>query len=200
MEKWEKKLSPRVRERLAQIKITSEDRERIKRIETLKFFLSLFYQGKLSPDDLGEELKKYQVGKREFFVKEIQLKLIDSLSFQIASPNFKRRGKCILILEKVKTDKKHSLLKNEINLLGGLIKKYLDGKNKVYEQLKKEIENEPRLRMRQVQTEQGEVVIHLSTDEAVLASSKWREFIPRHEVTYTSQFSESIKKLKEIVT
>ncbi len=200
MEKWGERLSPRVRERLAQIKITSEDRERIKRIETLKFFLSLFYQEKLSPDDLGEELKKYQADKREFFVKEVQLKLIDSLSSQIASPNFKRRGKCILVLEKLKTDKKHSLLKTEINLLGGLIKKYLDGKNKLREQLEKEIENEPRLRMRQVQTEQGGVMVHLSIDEAILASPKWREFIPRHEATYASQFSEAIKKLKEIVT
>jgi len=200
MEKWEEKLPPRVRERLAKIKITPEDRKRIKSLEKLKSLLSEFYRGKLSPDDLAEKLKECQAEEKEFLIKEVQLRLIDSFSLQISSPDFKKRGKGILVLERLKTHGKHSLIKTEINSLGSLIKRYLEEKNKIYEQLKKEIEDNPQLRIRQVKTEDGEILIQLSVDEATRNSPQWKDFISRHEAICGSEFARSIERLKGMVT
>ena len=199
MGEWEQKLSPRARERLAKIRITQEDRERIKGVEKLKFLLSEFYQGKLSPDGFGERLKGYEAEKRAFLTKEVQLRLIDSLSLRISSPDFKKRGKCILVLERLKTSEKRTFIKAEINVLGSLIKNFLSEKNQVFEQLKKEVEGNPELRMNRVKTNQGEVTVQLSADEAVLSSVQWRDFISRHDTSYRYQFDKSMQRLNELV-
>ena len=95
MEKWEEKLPPRVRERLASIKITPEDRARIKAQEKVKSILSAFYQDKLTPEQLGEEFKKLEVGSKEFLIKEAQTRIVDSIGLQILPEDFKKRGKAI---------------------------------------------------------------------------------------------------------
>ncbi|MBE0478526.1 hypothetical protein IBX65_05330 [Candidatus Aerophobetes bacterium] len=196
MEKWEEKLPPRAREVLSKIEITREDRERIKGLEKIKSLLSDFYQDKLTPEDFARGLKEYELKKREFLIKEAQLKLIDSLSLQILSSDFVRRGKCILVLERLKSHNKHGQIKMEINLLGGLIKKYREEKNKFYNQLKRQVEANPKLRIRQVSTDEGQVVIQLSPDEAVLSSSQWKDFISQHDSVYRSQFASSVGRLK----
>ena len=198
MGEWEQKLSPRARERLAKIRITQDDRERIKAVEKLKFLLSEFYQGKLSPDDFGERLKGYGTEERAFSTKEVQLRLIDSLSLRISSPDFKKRGKCILVLERLKTSEKRTFVKAEINVLGTLIKNFLSEKNQVFEQLKKEAEGNPELMINRVKTNQGEVTVRLSVDEAVLSSAQWRNFISRHDTACRAQFDKSIQQLKEL--
>jgi len=198
MEKWEEKLPPLARERLQQIKITPEDRERIKGMERLKSILTEFYQGKIDPEEIGEKLKNFRQEK-DFFIKQAQLRLIDSLGLQISSPEFKKRGKAILILERLKPHGKHSLIKTEINLLGQLIKKCMEEKNRVYDELKKEVENNPELRIRKAKTESGEVLVQLSVEEAVLSSPQWKDFISRQETICGSQFTRSIEKLKKML-
>jgi len=200
MEKWEEKLPPRARERLSKIKITPEDRERIKGLEELKSFLSQFYQGKLTPENFAEKLKGYEANRREFLIKEAQLKLIDSLGLQISSSDFKKRGKCILILERLKSRRNDASVKMEINSLGNLIKSYVEEKNNLYNHLRKQVESNPELRIRQVSTDKGQVLIQLSPDEAVLSSSEWKDFVSHHEALYSSQFAKSIERLKELVS
>jgi len=199
MEKWEDKLPPRARERLAKIRISSEDRERIKNMEKLKSFLSQFYQGNLSPDDLAKKIEEFQGKEKEFLVKEAQLRLVSSLSLQISSPDFKKRGKAILLLEKLKTQGKYQLIKEEINSLGSLIKRCLEEKNRAYEKLKNEVENNPELRIRKVRSEEGEVLIQLPVDEAVRASTQWKDFISRYETICGSEFSKSVERIKKMV-
>jgi len=199
MEKWEDKLPPRARERLAKIRISSEDRERIKNMEKLKSFLSQFYQGNLSPDDLAKKIEEFQGKEKEFLIKEAQLRLVSSLSLQISSPDFKKRGKAILLLEKLKTQGKYQLIKEEINSLGSLIKRCLEEKNRAYEKLKNEVENNPELRIRKVRSEEGEVLIQLPVDEAVRASTQWKDFISRYETICGSEFSKSVERIKKMV-
>lgn len=198
MEKWEEKLPPRARERLSRIKITPEDKERVKGKEELKSFLSRFYREQLSSEDFAGKLKQYEEHKREFLVKEAQSRLVDSLSLEISSPDFKRRGRCVLVLERLKSGGKHPSVKTEVNSLGDLIKKYKGEKNRLYNQLKKQVESNPKLRMRQVNTNRGEALTQLSPDEAVLSSPQWKDFISRHEIIYSSQFAKSVERLKKI--
>lgn len=199
MEKWEEKLPPRARERLSKIKITPEDRQRIKSLEELRSLLSKFYQGKLDPEDVAQEFKKQKAEKKEFLIKQAQSRLIDSLSLQIPSPDFKRRGKCVLVLERLKSQGRHASVKAEINAVGSLIKRYKEEKNKLFGQLKKQMESNPELRVKQVRTEKGEALVQLSPDEAVLSSPQWKDFISRHEVTYRSQFARLVEKMKDIL-
>lgn len=200
MEKWEEKLPPRARERLEKIKITPEDRERIKSMEKLKSVLSQFYRDELTPDELAEKIKELRREGKEILIKEAQLRLINSLSLQISSSDFKKRGKGILVLERLKKDGNYSLIKTEINSLGSLIKRYLGEKDKIYQQIKREVEDNPELRVRQAKTEEGEVLIQLSVDEAVRNSSQWKNFISRHELVFRSEFTRAIEKLKEIIS
>jgi len=199
MKKWEDKLPPRARERLAEIKITPEDRERIKGVERVKSLLSQFYQGKLTPEDLGEKLKDFGKESKKFLIKEAQTRLINSLGLQISSQDFKRRGKAILVLERLKSEGKHSSVKEEINLLGSLIKKCREEKDRVYEQLKKQVESNPELRIRKVRTESGEVIVQLSTEEAILSSPEWKEFISQQELACGSEFSKLVEKIKKML-
>ncbi len=200
MEKWEEKLPPRARERLAKITITPEDRERIKNLEKLKTYLADFYREKLSPDDLVNKLRELKSKERDFLIKEAQLRLINSLNLQISSPDFKKRGKCILMLERLKPKGKDLLMKTELNSLGVIIKRYLEERERVYQQIKKEVESNPELRIRQVKTEEGDVIIHLSVDEAVRNTSQWKDFIYQHESLCQSEFAKSIEKLKKIIS
>lgn len=194
MNEWGKNLPPKAKERLEKIQITSEDRKRIKAKEELRSILSEFYHGDLSVEALSERLRG-----RELLIKEAQSKILDSLSLQISSSNFKRRGKAVLNLERIKDQGHYSPVKTEINNLGDLIKRYLREKERAYSRLKKQVEDDPRLRVRKAKTEEGEALINLSTDEAVKNSPQWQNFISQHESIYYSEFTKSTSRLKKLV-
>lgn len=199
MGELEKKLSPRAKEVLARIEITPEDKVRIKGMEKVKSMLSDFYQEKLTPEDFVQKLKTCAPEQRNFLIKETELKLIDSFSLQISASDFVKRGKCILALERAKTANKHAQVKAEINFLGSLIKKYREEKDRVYNQLKRQVETNPRLRIRQVDTDEGQVMIQLAPEEAVLTSAQWKDFISNHDSVYVAQFARSLEQLKTLV-
>ncbi|MBC7189098.1 hypothetical protein H5U35_02625, partial [Candidatus Aerophobetes bacterium] len=147
-----------------------------------------------------ERLKDEKKERREFLARESQQKIIDSLSLQISSSDFKKRGRCILLLERLKEKGKDNQVKAEINFLGSLIKKYLEEKERVYQHLKKQVEENPRLRIRQAKTERGEdVIVQLSPDEAVLTLPEWKDFVSQHEDFYRSEFDRSIERLRGLV-
>ncbi len=199
MTEWEQKLPPRVRERLAKIKITPEEKKRLKADEELKSFLSVFYRGEIGPEDLGQRLEQYKTEDKGFFISEVQRRLIDSLSLQIPAADFKKRGRCLLILERLKEKGRDMPMKTEINVLGSLIKHYLGEKDRVQEHLRKQVEQNPQLRMGRAKTDLGEMRIELSVDEAVFDSPQWKDFIFQHEMNCRAQFDQSIGRLKEMI-
>ncbi|MCK4386423.1 MAG: hypothetical protein KAW52_09185 [candidate division Zixibacteria bacterium] len=199
MTEWEQRLPPRVRERLAKIKITPEEKKRLKADEKLKSFLSAFYRGEISPEDLGQQLEQYETKEKGFFISEVQRRLIDSLSLQIPAADFKKRGRCLLILERLKEKERDMPMKTEINALGSLIKHYLGEKNRVQEDLRKQVEQNPQLRMGRAKTDLGEMRMELSVDEAVSNSPQWKDFIFQHEMSCRAQFDQSIRQLKEMI-
>ena len=199
MTEWEEKLPPRVRERLAKIKITPEEKKRLKADEELKSFLSVFYRGEIGPEDLGQRLEQYKTEDKGFFISEVQRRLIDSLSLQIPAADFKKRGRCLLILERLKEKGRDMPMKTEINVLGSLIKHYLGEKDRVQEHLRKQVEQNPQLRMGRAKTDLGEMRMELSVDEAVFDSPQWKDFIFQHEMNCRAQFDQSIGRLKEMI-
>ena len=100
----------------------------------------------------------------------------------------------------LKKEAKPSLIKAEINLLGELIKRCKEEKERVYSQLKQQVEENPELRMRKAKTEGGEeILVQLSVDEAVLTLPEWREFVSQHEEACSSQFAQLIDRIKNLL-
>ena len=199
MNEWGQKLSPRARERLAAIEITPEDRARLKADMILKDILARFYQGKITPDELCKELDS-EAGMKELLAKEAQLKLIESLGLGTASLDFKARGRCILLLEGFKgKGGMRAELKQEINALGELIKRCVSDKDQAYSQFRERVRTNPNLRMKRAQTPQGEVVVRLSEEEAVMNSPEWHQFSAQHDRNCMIQFEHSMERLKELV-
>ena len=68
-----------------------------------------------------------------------------------------------------------------------------------YNNLKAQVERNPQLRMQQVKQDEATVVMQLSVDEAVKASSEWKNFISYHEKRYSQEFAKATEKLKKEV-
>jgi len=124
----------------------------------------------MSSEDFGQRLREHEREKKEFLVPEAQRKLIESLSLQIPGVDFKKSGRCFLVLERLKEKKRNGPMKKELNALGSLIKNYLEQKNRVQEELQKQVEQNPQLRMDRAKTNLGEVIIELSVGEIVSQS------------------------------
>lgn len=199
MNEWGKKLSPRARERLKAIEITPEDRIRLKADRVLKDVLARFYQGKISADELCAELQS-DADVKSILVREAQIRLIESLGLGMNSKDFKERGRCILVLEKAKPGGgAHSQLKAEINAAGELIKRYVSERDQAHSHMRERVRRNPNMRMKRAKTPQGEVLVQLSEEEAIMSSPEWHEFSSQHERTYTMEFSSSVERLKELV-
>jgi hypothetical protein len=199
MNEWGKKLSPRARERLEAIEITPEDRIRLKADRVLKGVLARFYQGKMSVDELCAELQS-DTDMKGVLVREAQIRVIESLGLGMNARDFKERGRCILVLEKTKPGGGvHSQLKAEINATGELIKRYVSERDQAHSQMRERVRRNPNMRMKRAKTPQGEVLVQLSEEEAIMSSPEWHEFSSQHERAYTTGFGSSVARLKEFV-
>ena len=90
-------------------------------------------------------------------------------------------------------------MKKELNALGSLIKNYLEQKNRVREELRKQVEQNPQLRMGRAKTNLGEVTIELSVGEIVSQSPQWKDFVTRHAMRCRAEFAQSIDRLREMI-
>jgi chaperonin cofactor prefoldin len=58
------------------------------------------------------------------------------------------------------------------------------------------VERNPRLRVKQVQQGQGNMIIQLSVDEAIKQLPQWRDFLSNQEKRYSQEFARVMEKLK----
>ena len=195
---WEEKLPPLMREKLARIgEATSGEKERMRDSQLLDSLLSKFYKDELSPEGLWGKLKEYKDKGKSHLLKEAQLRLIDSIGFGSPPMEFQKRRDAVLAVESLKEDQNTATLELGLNSIEGLQGRYKDEMQQAYNNLKAQVEKNPQLRMQQVKQGQATMVMQLSVDEAVKASSEWKNFISYHEKRYSQEFATVVQKLRK---
>ncbi len=197
MTDWEEKLPPIVRERLAKAgDLTSEEKERMKDSERLDSLLSEFYTEALTSEGLWAALKEYRDHGKGRLLKEVQLKLIDSLSFSSGPAEIQKRKEGILAVETLKEHQNTPVLEAGLNSIEQLQRRYGEEVQRAYNELRAQVERDPRLRMEQVKQGQNTAMVQLSVDEAVKRNPQWQEFLSQHEKRYGQEFARIMEGLK----
>ena len=198
MTDWQEKLPPIVRDRLAKMgDMTSEERQRMKDSEVVDSLLSAFYQDELDSEGFWERLRQLRDGGKGYLMSEVQARLIDSLRLTSPAPDVQRRKEGILALESLKEEQHTSAVEAGLHALDELQRRYADEIQRVYEQLRNQIERDPRLRMEQVRQGSKTVLVQLSVEEAVKRNPQWREFLAQHEKMYNDEFARVLERLKK---
>jgi hypothetical protein len=194
MRNWENDLSPIARERLAKLgELTQEEKERMLDSEKVNSLLSEFYQGQIDPESLWKRLK--EEGKPSL-LKEAQVRLVDSLSFGSTPAELQRKRDGILAIETLKKEQNTSTMELNLNRMGDLQKRYRAEIEQAYDDIRAEVERNPRLRVKQVPQGQNTMVIQLTIDEAIKQLPQWREFLSSQEKRYSQEFARVIERLK----
>ncbi|OGW38284.1 MAG: hypothetical protein A2Y97_04685 [Nitrospirae bacterium RBG_13_39_12] len=173
-------------------RLSSEEKENLKNEEMVKSILGEFYKGNLDSNGLWQKLK----GIPSSSLKMVQINLIDSLSLVNAQIEFKMKKEGILAVETLKEKPNTAVIDSILDLIEVLQKEYQGMKESVAEDLKREIEKNPQLRMQPVRTPNGKTVMQaaLSVDEAVKV--RLSEFLSVHEKRYSVEFNSLIEKFK----
>jgi len=194
MKNWEKDLPPLTRERLAQIgELTQEEKEKMVDSEKVDSLLSEFYQGQIDSESLWKRLKE---GGKPSFLREAQMKLIDSLSFGSTPAELQRKREGILAIETLKEEQNTSIVELNLNLVQDLQKRYRAEIDQAYNGIKAEVERNPQLRVKQVQQGQSTMIVQLSVDEAIKQLTQWGDFLSDQEKRYSQEFAKVMEKLK----
>jgi len=191
---WEKDLPPIARQRLARIgELSQEEKDRMIDSEKATSLLAEFYQGRIDSEGLWKKLK--QEG-RPSLLREAQIRLVDSLSFEGAPSDLQRRKEAILAIEALKKEQNTSAIESNLNLLEKLQKRYKAEIEQAYSELKAEVERNPRLRLKQVQQGQNTMVVQLTVDEAIKQFPQWQDFLSSQEKRYRQEFAKAIDRLR----
>jgi len=194
MKNWEKDLPPIARERLAKIgDLTQEEKEKMVDSERVNSLLSEFYQGQIDPESLWKRLK--EEGKPSF-LREAQIRLVDSLSFGSTPAELRRKRDGILAIETLKEGQNTSIVELNLNLVEDLQKRYRAEIEQAYNGIRAEVEVNPQLRVKQVHQGQNTMVVQLSVDEAIKQLPQWQDFLSDQEKRYSQEFAKVMEKLK----
>lgn len=194
MGNWEKDLSPIARERLAKIgELTQEEKEKMLDSEKVNSLLSEFYQGQIDPESLWKKLK--EEGKSSL-LREVQARLVDSLSFGSTPAELQRKRDGILAIESLKKEQNTSTIELNLRRIEDLQKRHGAEIEQAYNGIRAEVERNPRLRVKQVQQGQNTMVVQLTVDEAIKQLPQWRDFLSNQEKRYSQEFGRAIERLK----
>jgi len=175
--------------------LSIEEKEKARDEEQVKAILGDFYQGKLNANSLWQRLK----GSKPSLLTMIQIYLIDSLGLGNSQEEFQMRKNGILGVETLKGKPKTAEIESGLRSIETLQKEYQEMKEKVLDDLKRQIEQNPQLRMKPVTTPDGRTVMQMavSVDEAV--KTRLADFLSEHETQYNQAVSEVIEGLKESI-
>jgi hypothetical protein len=174
-------------------KLTLEEKEKINAEKKIKSLLAKFFKGRLSTNELWQNLK----GEKLIVLKKAQSILINSLSIKISSYEFKSRKNAILAIETLKEVKNTSTIELMLNEIIFLRKDYKKKKEEAKNILEKKIEKDPQARLKTVKQGQGMAIMQLSVEEALNENPQWKKFVKRHEKEYSQKFVNIIEKLKQ---
>ena len=194
MANWEKDLSPIARERLAKIgELSPEEKEKTRDSEKVNSLLSGFYQDQIDPESLWKKLK--EEGKPSL-LREVQVRMVDSLGFGTSSVELQKRRDGVLAIESLKKERNTSMVELNFKRIEELQKRYKAEIDQAYDGIRVEVEKNPRLRVKQVQQGQNTMVVQLTVDEAIKQLPQWRDFLSNQEKRYSQEFGRAIERLK----
>lgn len=201
MTDWEEKLPPIVRERLARMgDVTSDEKARIRDLEVVDSLLSKFYRDELDSEGLWRRLRELHEAGKGHLLRQVQLRLIESLSLNSGPADVQRRKEGVLAVEGLKDEQHTSALESGLNAIVDLQRRYGDELRRAYDELRSQVERDPRLRMEQVKQGQNTSLVQLSVEEAVKRNPQWRNFVAQHENRYTEEFARTLQRLKDEAT
>jgi hypothetical protein len=173
--------------------LSNEEKEKIKEEDAVKAILGEFFQGRTDSNGLWQRMKDV---KRPL-LPIAQMQLIDSLGLGNAQIELQRKKEGILAIETLKEKPKTALIESTLNSLDGLMKEYDQMKKDLLDDLRKQIEANPQMRMRPVKTQEGKTVMKLTASVDETAQVRFTEALSAHDVEFRNEFSELIEELKE---
>lgn len=175
---------------------TQEEKERIQDEERLLSILKEFYQGKIDSAGLWQQMR----GSKASLLREAQINIINTFGMAMSADDFEKRKQAILALETLKEQQNTAVMEADLHSLGSLLREYRHMQEKAAEDLKRQLEAHPQLRMRPVRTPDGKTVMQMmvSVDEAVKA--KLSEFLSEQEEQFNQEFSAIIAELKDAIS
>jgi hypothetical protein len=175
--------------------LSEEEKERIKDEEKVTSILKEFYNLRIDSNGLWQQLQ----GSKASLLRMAQLNIIKSLGLGNATEELENRMQGILAIETLKKKPNTAIMEPALRAIRDLQKDYEGMKERVMEDLKRQIEMHPQLRMQPVRTPDGRTVrqMTLSVDEAVKA--RLGEYLSEQEKQYNEEFSGIIRELKEQV-
>ncbi len=175
--------------------LTPEERQKARDEERLLAVLREFYQGKYDSGGLWQCLQ----GSSPSLLLKAQINLINTFGVGIAQQAFQDRKQAILALETLKENQNTAVIEAVLNEIEALLQEYLSVKENAVEDLKRQIEAYPQLRMKPVRTANGKTVVQMrmSVDEAV--KGKLSEFFAEQEGRFGEEFSALVESLKQQV-
>jgi len=197
-------LSPLAREKLAQIgELTQEEKVRLKYSQHLASVLSDYFTAKLSPEDLWQELRTQKEEGREFLLREAQLKLIDAINLSGSERDFDRQRRGILAVETLKSESNYTALEQSLDSIQNLRRQYGEESEKTFREIKGKIEKQVRLAAQQLAAQAGargaSIDVQGSVEATAKASPEWKNFISKHESSFSQKLKDQLAALREMV-
>lgn len=175
--------------------LSQEEKEKIRDEEKVFSILKEFYHGELNPNGLWQKLR----GTKPSLLNMAQINLIETLSLGSLPEELQTKRQGILAIETLKESPHTSVIEPVLLEIEDLQREYEEMKIKVREDLKKQIEMHPQMRMQPVRTPDGKTVMQMSVsvDEAVKA--QLGEYLSKHEEEFSREFMRMLEELKKYV-
>ncbi|MFW5986229.1 MAG: hypothetical protein ACOCQH_02595 [Halanaerobiales bacterium] len=167
----------------------------VAREDEVRPILSDFFKGEIDAEELWQEFQEYD----EELIGTAQGMLIDSLGLRSEEEQFKRRKEGIMALETLKSEQDNSRLEQYLNRVQKMQKKYRDEREQLEKRIKQQVEQNSRMQMKPVQTEDGRTVMQLESGVDGETRQKFNNMISQLEENYSRQFSTLIGKIKDLV-
>jgi len=180
-------------EKVEKLSLSKREKEQIEINKKIEPMLARFFKRELDPESLWKELKEEE---KKVFV-QFQIKLIETITISLSQEEIKRRKMGVLALEHLKKNLDAVYVEKILNSLEVKIVRYQTEKEDYYGQLKANIENNPKLLLRQINSGGENITVRTSVEEAINQSKDWNGFLIEHEKRYTTEISGCLKKIKE---
>jgi hypothetical protein len=173
--------------------LSAEEKERLKEEENVMGILRELYQRRLDANGLWQRLK----GLTPPLLKMAQVNIIDTLGLNGLLEDFLMKKQAVLAVETLKEKPNTAMIESGLHALESLKREFEDMKTQVADDLKKEVEKNPRMRMQPVKMGDGRTVMQVtaSVDEAV--KTRLDEYLSEHEGRYNDEFLRITGAMKE---
>jgi hypothetical protein len=173
--------------------LSKEEKEKIKEEAAVKAILGEYFQVRIDSNGLWQRMKDV---KRPL-LGMAQMQLTESLGLGNAQIELQRKKEGILAIETLKEQPKTALIESTLNALEGLMKEYDQMKKDLLDDLRKQIEANPQMRMQPVKTPDGKTVMKLTASVDEAAQARFAEALSAQDAEFSNEFSALIEELKK---